>query len=355
MNNTSPTPRRYTSSRPDFRNNVRFTSGTYGDNINVNPREKLIPREYYENARNVDELLYEIRSLNRQLYEQQAKETKLNKLCEKLKDKLNKYYHYRELALRYKQQRNELSERLYKRNVFDDDDDDEILDDASMRNNIRERLNNINDENLDDSDEFDDNKLYVSKRRSARNKIHGSKASVNKTGNEQAGQDSETKELISKLYEMISSLKEEKTASSTQLNATSPANNVEPKGNHTTKETKYLSERELDIIKTEELKKLEDAVQDYRTKLEARKAYERRKISAQQEISQIQEELRGLDTGRTSINDNTSNNNIKSTGKDITHEPIRHRSRNKSRIRERFDDLGSEYDESAFFQGTSSS
>lgn len=365
MNNGSPTPRRYTS-RPDLKD-YGFDGLENRDSGNryMNPREKLIPRQYYENARTVDELLSEIKMLSRQLREQQERELKLRNLCETLKGKLGKYFEFRELALRYKHERDELSYKLYKRNIYDDED---------------ENNNNHNDNNvktfdfIDESNNnknSDDDQIYVSKKRNNhyRNNSHRPSISTDKSGLNKNGNDLETKELITKLYEMISSLKHDNTTLSPQYNAnnnsnigdndnnnTNNNNNEINKNNSTDNKSKYLSERDLDIIKTEELKKLEDAVQEYRHRLEARKAYEKRKISAQQEILQIQEELRGLDTGFNSLDNNNINNtknSVKFAEKDTRNESTRPKSRNKSKIRERFDDIGNEYDETSFFQTNS--
>lgn len=367
MNNGSPTPRRYTS-RPDFKN-YGFDGLENRDNGSryMNPREKLIPKQYYENARTVDELLAEIKMLSRQLREQQERELKLRNLCETLKGKLGKYFEFRELALRYKHERDELSYKLYKKNIYEDDDDN--INNSNNNNNVK------NFDFIDDSDvnkDLDDNHIYISKRRNNhyKNNEHRSSMSTNKSDLDQNGNDLETKELISKLYEMISSLKQDSITLSTQSNSNNcnntddnnrnsngdNMNNDSNKNNNTEDKSKYLSEKDLDVIKTEELKKLEDAVQEYRHRLEARKAYERRKISAQQEILQIQEELRGLDTGFSSFeNNNTSNtrNSVKFAEKETKNEVIRPKSKNKSKIRERFDDIGNEYDETSFFQTSS--
>lgn len=362
MNNGSPTPRRYTS-RPDFKNfGIDGLENRDNGNRYVNPREKLIPRQYYENARTVDELLSEIKMLSRQLREQQERELKLRNLCETLKGKLGKYFEFRELALRYKHERDELSYKLYKKNIYEDEDD----------NN-----NNTNVKNFDFVDESDINKnsdddqIYVSKRRNNhyRNNDHRSSISTNKSDLNKNGNDLETKELISKLYEMISSLKQDNITISTESNvnntnntddhdnnSTNNNNSEIKKNNNTDNKSEYLSERDLDVIKTEELKKLEDAVQEYRHRLEARKAYERRKISAQQEILQIQEELRGLDTGFNSLDNNdvsNTKNGVKFAEKDTRNETTRPKSKNKSKLRERFDDIGNEYDETSFFQTSS--
>ena len=349
-NNGSPTPRRYTSSRPDLYNYEDRDQDRY-----MNPREKLIPREYYENVRTVDELLSEIKMLSRQLREQQDRELKLRNLCETLKGKLSKYFQFRELAFKYKQQRDELSYKLYKKNIYTDTD----TDDSDDEDLAGFEVSNLNKNSNDDQ-------IYISKRKNNiihnRNNNNKSSISSNKSeSNNKNDNDSETKELINKLYEMITSLKQTNITMSPQSNdinkSSSDSGSSSSNNNNTNNKSKYLSERDLDIIKTEELKKLEDAVQEYRHKLEAKKAYERRKISAQQEILQIQEELKNLDTGFGSIDNNNTNNNtkhrVKFTESGTRNESIRPKSRNKSTVRERFDNIGNEFDETSFFQTNS--
>lgn len=294
--NISPTPKRYTS-RSDFRNerppqygnNLRFNQGYPIDNrnnINPNPRERLIPKEYQESAKTVDDLLYEVKSLNRKLYEQQLEENRLIKLSETLKGKLSKYH---QIALKYRQERNDLSFKLYNRNIFDNNDIQDDNMDIFNENNVNRGRN-------DDMDEND--QIYIGKRRNDNVKNIQPSVAINNpaTQNKTKSNDSELKEKIDKLYQMVSNLQLDSVS-----NGNENHNLSNLKGRHDDN-SKYPSERDLDIIKTEELKQLEDAVLEYREKLEAKKAYEKRKISAQQEISQIQKELNEFNYSHESRN-----------------------------------------------------
>lgn len=313
MYNPSPTPRRYTS-RPEFRNNLRHPTGNFGDqrNLNTNLRETFIPKEYYENAKNVDELLAEIKSLNKQLYESQCEKLRINDRFQQCQNKLGKYH---ELASKYKEERNELSMRLYGRNIYGSNEDN-VLDDSEMERELN-RKNIHND------------KIYVEKRRDDGddNKSHNSSKSAE--NNRTQMDDDKIEEFALKLLEKIVAVKKEESGSVSNAKKVSKNNKID-----------HTDDNDDDVIKTKELEELEDKVSEFRNKLAKRKALGRRKASLQLELLQLQKEL-GKSNGDISV---TNENDATGIEKEKDNTFGKHRSRFKTKGRRGLDDFETEYD-----------
>lgn len=313
MYNPSPTPRRYTS-RPEFRNNLRHPTGSFGDqrNLNTNPREKFIPKEYYENAKNVDELLGEIKSLNKQLYESQCEKIRINDRFQQCQNKLGKYH---ELASKYKEERDELSMRLYGRNIYGSGEDN-VLDDSEMERELS-RKNIHND------------KIYVTKRRNEDAESRSQNSSTDDKDSKTQMDDDKIEEFALKLLEKIVAVKKEESE---------PASNG--KKAHKNNSTDYTDENDDDIIKSNELEELEEKVSEFRNKLAKRKALGRRKASLKLELLQLQQEL-----GSSNGDSNGSHeNNATGTEKEKENNLGKYRPRRKAKSRRGLDDFETEYD-----------
>ncbi|CAL9727627.1 hypothetical protein MOUN0_A02322 [Monosporozyma unispora] len=315
MNNVPPTPRRYTS-RPENRNNLRYTSGNFGAqrNLNSNPREKYVPREYYENAKNVDGLISEIKALKIQLYESQCENARLNDKFQQCKNKLGKYH---DLAIQYKQERNDLSMKLYNRNVYEEHERD-FSDDFEVG-----RDNN--------SKNYQSDKIHVTKRRNDNENERRANSSTdddnddeNVNGNSSNYmEDPKFKESIIKLLEKIAAVN------------TNDANGKKGNSVEKSNDTEYMDETVIDIMATKQLKVLEDTVSELRNKLNYKKAYEQRVSSVKSEISELSNQLLGETRPEINVTKRETENNF---GK---HKAVR-----QQRTRKKNCDSDSEYNES---------
>ncbi|CCK68367.1 Spc42p KNAG_0A07140 [Huiozyma naganishii CBS 8797] len=263
--NASPTPKRYSSFNAMDGDKYYFGERPLRNKYR-DDRDRLIPREYRESAKTFEELLAEVKALNRNLNERQQDIMRLTALTDTLRGKLKKYV---DVSQRYKAERDDLLEEV-----------------AALR--VRDRELDRREPDHREPDHREPDRIHINKRTAG--------GGGNGAERDQ-GQDPDVLTAkMDKIYDVLSRL--------------------QPGEHHAPATTdRAPSEQDIIVRETEELKQLEDAVMEYRQKVKVKRENDRRKTSLQQELLKLQKDLGGEDRAPQGTSD--SNRRATSTSTKI--------------------------------------
>lgn len=319
--NISPTPKRYNNKRnfrmsdyrdvddyyynADYHDNLRRGNLNYnsGPSSYNNEKEKLIPKEYKESKQTIDELLTQIRVLNKRLNDKQQENMRLNSLVDTLRNKLLKYT---ELSKQYKNERDELSNKLYTRNISECEND--MIQLNKRRGNGDQKSSNTNLNNVNDNIPSS-----VS--------INSPSTEISSVSKNSLSTRSENLEVLTskmdKIYEVLNNLQSMKADNLNPPNTSNSTSDTSTSINNTNMKENYPSEQDIIIKETEELKKLEDSIQEYRRKVQIKRDNDKRKTSLQEELLRLQKDLGEVNMNSFHNNKNGANNVRSVSNRDI--------------------------------------
>lgn len=268
----------------DFRDSDDFYHNSDNfrrDNFNYNKmppssfnyeKEKLIPKEYKESKQTVDELVAQIKVLNKRLNDKHAENMRLNSLVDTLRNKLLKY---KGLSDQYKEERDELSNKLYTRNISEHESD--MIQLSKKRSKDR---NIISDTKNNSSSPLSSNTPKREKSTDERD---------NKSDNLEL-----LTAKMNKIYEVLSNLqtiKADTLNSHNDSNATTINSSRDINSDNDNLRKAYPSEQDMIITETRELDNLQNLVHECRLKLQIKRDNDKRKASLQEELSSLQHAL----------------------------------------------------------------